>query len=39
LEPQVQLVGYEMPPAREAGEIVGSIDELIDKLQNEAKVV
>ena len=38
LEPKVQILGYELPPAREAGEIVESIDELIDKLQNEAKV-
>jgi electron transfer flavoprotein beta subunit len=38
LEPQVQLVGYELPPSRDAGVIVESVDELIDKLQNEAKV-
>ncbi|MEF1310901.1 electron transfer flavoprotein subunit beta/FixA family protein [Vibrio mytili] len=28
-----------VPPARKAGEIVGSVDELVDKLKNEAKVI
>ena len=39
LEPQVQIVGYELPPERAAGEIVESVDELIDKLRNQAKVL
>ncbi len=39
LEPQVQLVGYELPPERAAGEIVESVDELIEKLVNEAKAI
>jgi len=28
-----------LPPEREAGVIVESVDELIDKLKNEAKVI
>lgn len=39
LEPQLTTVGYEMPPSREAGEILEDIDELVDRLQNEAKVL
>ena len=36
---KVETVGYELPPQRQAGVLVGSIDELLDKLANEAKVI
>ena len=36
--PKVKVVGYETPPERAAGQIVADIDELIEKLQDEAKV-
>ncbi len=41
LEPtlKVEVLGFEMPPERKAGEKVGSVDELLDKLANEAKVI
>jgi len=36
---KVETVGLTMPAQRQAGVIVGSVDELIDKLANEAKVI
>jgi len=41
LEPglKVEVLGFEMPPERLAGVKVGSVDELIEKLANEAKVI
>lgn len=36
---KVKTVGVEAPPERQAGIIVESVDELVDKLQNEAKVL
>lgn len=39
LEPAVEVVGYELPPQREAGEMVDSVDALIDRLKNKAKVI
>ena len=33
------ILSVELPPSREAGIIVESVDELIDKLKNEAKVI
>ncbi len=36
---KVETVGFMMPPSREAGIIVETVDELMDKLSNEAKVV
>ncbi|MFT4704124.1 MAG: electron transfer flavoprotein beta subunit [Bradymonadia bacterium] len=36
---QVRTLGYELPPERAAGVIVDSVDELIEKLKNEAKVI
>ncbi len=36
--PKVKVLAYEAPEERAAGQIVESVDELIDKLQNEAKV-
>ncbi|MGM0555936.1 MAG: electron transfer flavoprotein subunit beta/FixA family protein [Myxococcota bacterium] len=39
IAPRVKAVQYEMPPEREAGEIVEGVDELIDKLKNEAKLI
>lgn len=38
VEPRVETVRFEFPPEREAGQIVESVDELIDKLK-EAKLV
>ena len=37
LDQKVEIVGWEMPSERQAGVIVGSVDELLDKLRNEAK--
>jgi electron transfer flavoprotein beta subunit len=37
--PLVKTVGYEAPPARKAGARVGSVEELVAKLHNEAKVI
>lgn len=37
--PRVRILGYELPAGREAGQFVESVDVLIDKLQNEAKVL
>lgn len=36
---KVETVGFSMPPERQAGVIVDSVDALIDKLANEAKVI
>ena len=37
LDQKVEIVGWEMPAERQAGVIVDSVDELLDKLRNEAK--
>lgn len=39
LTPHVQLISIEAPEARKVGVILKSVDELIDKLKNEAKVL
>ena len=39
LNPRITTVKVSPPPEREAGIIVESIDELVDKLKNEAKVI
>lgn len=39
LATSITTVGYELPPAREAGEIVPDVATLVSKLANEAKVV
>ncbi|ARB46213.1 electron transfer flavoprotein subunit beta/FixA family protein [Alloalcanivorax xenomutans] len=39
LTPRVTTEKVEMPPERSAGVKVGSVDELVDKLKNEAKVI
>jgi electron transfer flavoprotein beta subunit len=39
IAPKVKAVQYELPPEREAGEIVEDVDSLIDKLKNEAKLI
>ena len=39
LSPRIELLSVEMPVERSAGIIVSSVDELIDKLKNEAKVI
>ena len=36
---RTELLSVELPPSREAGVIVESVDELVDKLKNEAKVI
>ncbi|WP_321149006.1 electron transfer flavoprotein subunit beta/FixA family protein [Aeromonas jandaei] len=36
---QTRLLGVMAPPARKAGILVGSVDELVDKLKHEAKVL
>ena len=36
---RTELLSVELPPSRDAGIIVESVDELVDKLQNEAKVI
>lgn len=38
-DPVVRTLGYELPPERKAGEMLESVDELFDKLRNEAKVL
>ena len=39
VEPRLKLEKVEMPSERKGGEIVGSVDELVKKLKNEAKVI
>jgi electron transfer flavoprotein beta subunit len=39
LAPRVKIVGIEAPPERKAGIKVESVDELVEKLKNEAKVL
>ena len=39
LELNVEVVSFEAPPSRQAGSMVGSVDELLDKLKNEARVL
>ncbi|MFB6350848.1 MAG: hypothetical protein ABEN55_20005 [Bradymonadaceae bacterium] len=39
IAPKVKGVSYERPPEREAGEIVEDVDELIEKLRDEANLV
>jgi len=39
LRAHVEVVGYEAPEARKVGRKVANVDELIDKLKNEAKVL
>ncbi|MDA0976668.1 MAG: electron transfer flavoprotein subunit beta/FixA family protein [Proteobacteria bacterium] len=36
---RTELLSVELPPSRDAGVIVESVDELVDKLKNEAKVI
>jgi hypothetical protein len=35
----MKVLSYEAPPARKAGVKVGGIEELVQKLHNEAKVI
>ena len=39
IDPRVKTLKVEEPPKREGGELVESVDELVDKLKNEAKVI
>jgi electron transfer flavoprotein beta subunit len=39
LRPHTTLLKVETPPVREAGVRVDSVDELLNKLKNEAKVI
>ena len=36
---RTELLSVELPPTREAGVVVETIDDLVDKLKNEAKVI
>jgi len=36
---KVKTLGYELPPARKAGEMVADVDTLLQKLRTEAKVI
>lgn len=36
---RLQILSVAEPPRRQGGVILGSVDELVDKLQNEAKVL
>ena len=38
-EPKVEVVGYSLPSERQAGQMVASVEELMEKLANEAKVI
>jgi len=37
--PLMRVLGYEAPPGRKAGVRVGSVEELVAKLHNEAKAI
>ncbi|MDC0962417.1 electron transfer flavoprotein subunit beta/FixA family protein, partial [Gammaproteobacteria bacterium] len=39
VSPRTKLLSVELPPSRDAGIIVESVDELVEKLKNEAKVI
>lgn len=39
VSPRTELLSVELPPSRDAGIIVESVEELVDKLKNEAKVI
>ena len=39
IKKRLEVVKVEDPPSREAGVILGSVDELVDKLKNELKVI
>ena len=39
VNPRTELLSVELPPSRDAGIIVESVDELVEKLKNEAKVI
>tara|TARA_B100001250_G_scaffold413958_1_gene449959 strand:+ start:4385 stop:5134 length:750 start_codon:yes stop_codon:yes gene_type:complete len=39
VSPRTELLSVELPPSREAGVIVETVEELVNKLKNEAKVI
>ena len=39
ISPRTELLSVELPPSRDAGIIVETVDELVEKLKNEAKVI
>ena len=39
VNPRIELLSVELPPSRDAGIIVESVEDLVDKLKNEAKVI
>jgi len=39
LTPRMQIIKVEEPPARQGGKKVGDVDDLLDKLKSEAKVI
>jgi electron transfer flavoprotein beta subunit len=36
---KIEVLSLELPPARQAGAMVDSVDALLDKLKNEARVL
>jgi electron transfer flavoprotein beta subunit len=39
VEPRTKLLGVEPPAERQAGIMVSDVDQLVDKLKNDAKVI
>lgn len=39
VDPRLEILEVSEPPKRQAGKIVESVDELVDKLKNEASVL
>ena len=39
ITPRISTLKVSLPPEREAGVMVETVDELVDKLKNEAKVI
>ena len=39
VSPRTELLSVELPPSRDAGIVVESVDKLVEKLKNEAKVI
>lgn len=39
IKPRVQVLSVSEPPTRKAGAFVESVDDLVNKLKNEAKVI
>lgn len=39
IKPDLEIIRVTEPPKRKAGVVVSSVDELVDKLKNEARVI